>query len=152
MDTHQQNNSNAGDHPSFENDKDDLAYQFNAADLTSPDADRRRCAIIAVSKLRLLDYEDRLISMVETELNNDNKRHLVRALGHIGGTKSISFLSSLMGRSSGLILGDLATALSDLAAPNIRELVEPLTFSEIPFITERSRCALRKLLRSKDQS
>jgi HEAT repeat protein len=69
-----------------------------------------------------------LLARLDSNELYENKRHIVRALGNIGGSKAEAKLLELLQSQRGLMLGDIAEALGKLrsrrAVPRLRSLCD----------------------------
>jgi HEAT repeat protein len=122
-----------------------------AQNVTSPDEDERRYAVIAISKHKLTQYEDILLNRFPVE-TNDNKRHIVRALGNLATGKTVPFLMNLVTQEQGLILGDIARALGQLKVQEAQPHLFCLTNSPIPWVADSARYALRRIEGNQEKS
>ena len=96
------------------------------SDFLSDDEDARRVAIIEASRTADASQLPHLLRLLERD-TYANRRHIVRALGRIGGDEVVRRLLALLEAEEGLMLGDVARALGGLrvaaAAPRLRQLV-----------------------------
>ena len=87
-----------------------------------------------------------LLALLETD-TYENRRHIARALGNIGGTKAETRLLDLLAVERGLILGDVARSLGKLkcnkALPRLRELVS----DDLDWIRSSACWAVREINR-----
>jgi HEAT repeat protein len=97
-----------------------------AKQLHKGDEERRRWNLIDASRAGDRDLLPQLLARLDSDETVENKRHVVRALGNIGGPEAEAKLLELLTTESGLILGDLANALGRLrlraALPALKEL------------------------------
>jgi hypothetical protein len=120
-------------------------YRFDPQHLTHAHTDLRRWCVIYISKNRLVQYENALLDLLETERDVSNQRHIVRGLGNIGSARSVEPLLRHLCQGQGLILGDVAEALGKLNVRDARPEIERLTQSEVCWVAEKARWALRQL-------
>jgi HEAT repeat protein len=120
---------------------------FERGDLNSIDEDLRRFAIMEASRTKDASCLPRLLALLEAD-TYPNRRHIVRALGNIGGEANERRLLELLKIEDGLILGDIANALgkvgSRAALPQLRELEAHPT----EWVTQNARAAIRKIVGS----
>jgi hypothetical protein len=124
---------------------EDDDYHFSPSDITSPDETFRRWAVIDISKHKMRDYEDVLLQRYCSEESYDLKRHIVRALGNIGGEKTCTLLVAAVRTEQGLILGEIAEAIGKLrirdAIPDLLQLEK----SPVSWVSQKARWALRRV-------
>jgi HEAT repeat protein len=97
-----------------------------AKQLHKGDETLRRWKIIDASRSGDSSLLPQLLARLDSDESYDNKRHIVRALGNIGGPLAEAKLIELLASQQGLILGDIAQALgklgSRLAVPSLQSL------------------------------
>jgi|GEM_PF-3323415 len=121
-------------------------YYFDEGNLIDPNDDIRRLAIIEISKRRMTELEDRLIHCLEsTEKSEANRRHIVRALGNIGSSKSIGIIRATLEKSDSLIAGEAAEALAKLGDKSALATIMRLVDSPIQFVASKAKWAADKL-------
>jgi HEAT repeat protein len=121
------------------------SYSFRPEDLRRGDEHVHRLAIIHISREGLSDYETRLAEMMATEPSYANRRHIVRALGRIGSSRSVGVLLETLAEPEGLILGDAAEALGRLKAADAVSRLQELTVSRLDWVAAKARWALREI-------
>src|SRR6266478_9035781 len=124
---------------------DEDHYVFDPRHLSDPDDNLRRWAIIHVSSLKLTEYEEKLGECLPTANSMSNRRHIVRALGNMGGPRSIPVIRSVLESSSGLLLGEAAEALGKLGDKNALPTIENLINSPIEFVGAKALWSVRRL-------
>ena len=75
----------------------------------------------------------------------DNKRHIVRALGNIGGPQVEEKLVGLLGSRQGLILGDVAQALGKLGSRRSVLALKGFSDHESAWVRQNVNFALRRI-------
>jgi HEAT repeat protein len=105
----------------------------------------RRWKIIDASRAGDARMLPQLLARLNGDETHENKRHIIRALGNIGGHRAEAKLLELLGTQKGLILGDIAQALGKLgsrqAAPKLKELCD----HESEWVRQNASFALRRL-------
>lgn len=105
----------------------------------------RRWKIIDGSRAGDMSLLPQLLARLDGEESQENRRHIIRALGNIGGTRVEARLLELLNAERGLILGDIAQALGKLgsrsAAPGLKGLLD----HESEWVRQNARFALRRL-------
>ena len=109
--------------------------------------DKRRLKIIQVSKSRDSRYLPQLLSRLKSDETCANRRHIVRALGNIGGGEAEQALLKLLGREKGLILGDICAALAGIGSKRSIPDIKKLRKHEDSRVREQAEQALRSLSR-----
>lgn len=116
-----------------------------AKHLHKGDDDRRRWKIIDASRAGDSSLLPQLLARLNSDESDENKRHIVRALGNIGGPKAEARLIELLAARRGLILGEIAHALGKLgsrpAVPTLRALAD----HESEWVRQNVRHALRRI-------
>jgi len=105
--------------------------------------DQRRLKIIQVSKSRDSRYLPQLLSRLESDETYANKRHIVRALGNIGGSKAEQALLELLRKEKGLILGDICGALASIGSKRLIPEIKMLRKHENAWVRGQAAQALR---------
>jgi len=99
-----------------------------AKQLHKGDETRRRWNIIHASRAGDASLLPQLLARLDSNETYDNKRHIVRALGHLGGTQVEDTLLRMLETERGLILGEIAQSLGRLgtrrAVPALRSLAD----------------------------
>ena len=116
-----------------------------AKHLRKGDESHRRWKIIDASRAGDASLVPQLLARLDGDESYENKRHIVRALGNIGGLPAEEKLIELLGTQSGLILGDIAQSLGKLgsraAIPALKELCD----HEAEWVRQNVEFALRRL-------
>ena len=116
-----------------------------AKHLHKGDETLRRWKIIDASRAGDASLLPQLLARLDGDETYENKRHIIRALGKIGGPRAEAKLLELLGTQQGLILGDIAQALGKLgsrqAAPKLKGLCE----HESAWVRQNVSFALRRL-------
>lgn len=113
-------------------------------DLWSPDEGSRRFAIIECSRNADASHLSRLIELLHTD-TQANCRHIVRALGRIGGPDAERELRGLIAVESGLILGDIARALAATGCAESLIVLDGLSTHELEWVRDSARWAIKHL-------
>lgn len=129
---------------------DDDGYAFSPDDLVCDDEQRRRWAIIAVSKQGLHDHAAALLDRLAVEPSNANRRHIVRALGSLGCVEACPVILALAEAAAAtdsmdLIVGDVARVFGDLRYELARPLLTKLLDAPQEWTRQNARRALRLL-------
>jgi HEAT repeat protein len=124
---------------------DDDGYLFNPDHLYDHDETLRRFAVISVSKRGLTEYEPVLLRMLSSDPSEDMRRHVVRALGNIRSHASILPILHILSTEKGLIAGDAAEALGKLKAEEARDELIRQSTSEVQWVAQKCRWALKQL-------
>ncbi len=104
----------------------------------------RRWEIIAVSKEADANSIDVLIEAIDAE-TPANIRHIVRALGNIGGVKAERKLLALASTESGEALGDIFKALGQLKSKQAIPVLKEHHGSNIQWVSQNVRWALKQI-------
>jgi len=120
-------------------------------DIKSADPEQRGWAIMDISRRADKSALPVLLSIIEGETES-NKRHVVRALGNIGGEQSINCLLSLLSSEQGLILGEIARALGKLNCIAALDRLEGLRNCETQWISECCKWAIDRIKTEAQQS
>ncbi len=102
-----------------------------AKHLHKGDVTLRRWKIIDASRSGDASLMPQLLARLDGAETYENRRHIVRALGNIGGPRAEAKLLELLGGERGLILGDIARALGEIGC---RRAALPLEKSARPRI------------------
>jgi hypothetical protein len=113
-------------------------------DLWSTDEDQRRFAIIEASRTADRSALPRLLELLDAD-SYANRRHVVRALGRIGGAAVEARLLHMLEVEEGLILGDVAQSLGRLACAAAVEPLRRLGPHELEWVRQNVRWALQQL-------
>ena len=99
-----------------------------AKQLHNGDETRRRWKIIAASRSADSQMLPQLLALLDSDETLENRRHVVRSLGNIGGPEAEAKLLQLLGSEQSLMLGDIAHSLGKLkcqrATPQLKQLAE----------------------------
>lgn len=118
---------------------------FDPKNLESPDADVRRLAVIKVSRTQLGEFAVDVLELARNDPDESVRRHAIRALGNLRFRDAVPFLMEVLESEGGLIVGDAVQALGKLGAHQARYAIESLRNSDIPWVAEQARCALKAL-------
>jgi HEAT repeat protein len=86
-----------------------------------------------------------LLARLDSDETYDNKRHIVRALGNIGGPRAKAKLLDLLCSQRGLILGDIAHALGILRSRGALPRLKTLRDHELEWVRQNVCFALNQL-------
>jgi HEAT repeat protein len=117
-----------------------MAKYFHKGDET-----RRRWKIIDASRSGDASLLPQLLARLDGRETYGNRRHIVRALGNIGGPQAEAKLLELLGSERGLILGDIARALGELGCRRAALPLESLRDHESDWVRQSVTFALRRL-------
>ncbi len=98
-----------------------------------------------ISKNRRVEFGPQLVQLLRTEVDESNRRQIVRALGHLALAEAAPVLVAMLASESGLMLGDLAEALGRLRVHEARSRLEELQQHPIDWVQNKTRWALRRL-------
>ncbi len=129
----------------------ELHYQddirpFDLADLDSSDEDTQRFAIIGISRKRMLEHTGKLVEILQQEIPEANRRHVVRALGNLCVAESAPHLLRMLEYETGMIAGDVAKSLGQIGVVEAIPILESLTESPILWVAEQACAALKRLV------
>ena len=113
-------------------------------ELKNEDEEIRRWAIINISKEKSKEALGLLLDCLHSETES-NRRHVVRALGNIGGHDSIQKLLELIQTEKGNIMGDIAKSLGQLLVAEAKPMLEKLQFSDNQWIAQNSKWAMKQM-------
>jgi HEAT repeat protein len=116
-----------------------------AKHLHKGDETLRRWKIIDASRSGDASLLPQLLARLEGSETYENRRHVVRALGNIGGPRAEAKLLELLGTEQGLILGDIARALGELGCRRAANPLESLRNHESEWVRQNVTFALRRL-------
>ena len=105
----------------------------------------RRLKLIDASRSRSAALLPQLLSRLDSDETVENKRHVVRALGKIGGPKAEAKLLQLLESERGLILGDVAHALGLLRVKRAAPALERLLQHRTEWVRQNAEFALLRL-------
>jgi hypothetical protein len=117
--------------------------------LDKGDETRRRWKIIDASRSGDSSLLRQLLARLDGYETYDNKRHIVRALGNIGGPRVEQRLITLLGTERGLILGDIAHALGQIGSRPALPALKDLCAHKLEWARQNASFAVRKLTESK---
>ncbi len=117
---------------------------INLAKLKDEDEDIRRWEIIDASKEADVSSIDALLDIVDSE-TIANKRHIVRALGNIGGDKAERKLHLLASSESGEVLGDICKSLGQLKSEQAIPILQKHRGSDIQWVSQNASWALKQI-------
>ena len=126
-----------------------LEYSDMAADVTRPelhstDPDQRRMAIIQASSTSDASQLSSLLELLNTD-TYENRRHIVRALGRIGGAACEARLLTLLRTESGLILGDISKSLGLLKTRDAIPQLTQLLAHSVDWVNSSAKWALKRM-------
>ena len=113
-------------------------------DFKSLDEEQRRWAIIQASKTSDASSLPILLSLLNTD-TYENRRHIVRALGKIGGEICQNRLLKLLYTESGLILGDIAKSLGQIRCVAALDSLANLLNHEDVWVQQNAMWAINQL-------
>jgi HEAT repeat protein len=109
------------------------------------DASIRAGKIMSASRAGDASALPQLLARLDSNETYDNKRHIVRALGNIGGSKAEVKLLELLQSQSGLMLGDIAEALGKLRSRRAIPMLKSLSDHKLEWVRQSVSRALRGL-------
>ncbi len=112
--------------------------------LHTGDRNQRRWKLIGASRSGDRALLPQLLGRFDRE-TPDNQRHIVRALGKVGGPAAEARLLELLGSRRGLILGDVAHALGELRSRRAVALLKALRGDECEWVRQNVRFALEQI-------
>jgi HEAT repeat protein len=107
------------------------------------DESRRRQKIMRASRAEDTEMLPQLLARLNADETCENKRHIVRALGNIGGPLAEARLLELLGTSKGLILGDIAQALGKLGSLRAVPKLKGMRNHEVEWVRQNVNFALQ---------
>ena len=108
--------------------------------------DLLRADIIDVSRQRDAAYIPLLLELLwDTRTPQQNRRHIVRALGQMGDQSVAPALLAILRSDEGLIVGDAAHALGALGSADAIPRLQELSDSEEDWVAQKARWALKRL-------
>jgi HEAT repeat protein len=116
-----------------------------AKHLHKGDETLRRWKIIDASRSGDASLLPQLLARLDGGETYENRRHIVRALGNIGGPRAEAKLLELLGSEHGLILGDIARALGELGCRRAALPLKSLHDHESEWVRQNVTFALRRL-------
>jgi HEAT repeat protein len=115
--------------------------------LRKGDEDRRRGSLIRASRSGDRAYLPQLLKRLTDEHAEGNRRHVVRALGNIGGEVAVDALLRVLNNDSGLILGDAEEALGKLRCHQAIARLKSLAQSDTDWVAQKAQWALKQMQR-----
>lgn len=112
------------------------------------DESQRRSKIMTASRTADASLLHQLRARLASRETYDNKRHIVRALGKIGGPAAEAQLIRLLSSQRGLILGDIAHALGQLRARRAAPALRRLCTHRLEWVRQNADFALHRLARA----
>jgi HEAT repeat protein len=109
------------------------------------DEAHRRWKIIDASRAADASLLPQLLARLDGDESYDNKRHIVCALGNIGGPQVEEKLVGLLGSQRGLILGEVAQALGNLGSRRSVAALKLLSDHESEWVRQNVNFALRRI-------
>lgn len=122
----------------------DMDADVTRAELHSADPDQRRIAIMRASRTSDASQLSALLELLDTD-TYENRRHIVRALGNIGGADSEAKLLTLLTMESGLILGDISKSLGLLKTRAAIPRLTQLLAHSVDWINSSAKWALKQM-------
>jgi HEAT repeat protein len=107
--------------------------------LNKGDEDQRRWNIVEVGRAR---YVPQLLARLTSDETDDNKRHIVRALGNIGDLRAEAPLLKLLESSTDLMLGDVVHSLGQLESKKAIPTLKSLLDHEVEWVRQNAKWAL----------
>ena len=117
-----------------------------AKHLHKGDETLRRWKLIDASRAGDASLLPQLLARLDGDESYDNKRHIVRALGNIGGPQAEAKLIALLASQRGLILGDIAKSLGKLGSRRSVPALKGLCDHESEWVRQNVSFALRRLI------
>ena len=117
-----------------------------AKHLHKGDETHRRWKILDASRAGDASLLPQLLARLDSDESYDNKRHIVRALGNVGGPQAEARLIALLASQHGLIVGDIAHSLGKLGSRRAIPALKGLSDHESEWVRQNVRYAMRKLL------
>lgn len=115
--------------------------------LEDHDEDERRFIILDAIWDKDARYVPQFLARLSQDETPDNRRHIVRALGRLGGPAVADALLDLAESEDGLILADIAQAFGWLRCQRAKAVLEQWTESPIHAVREKARFGLKCLKR-----
>jgi HEAT repeat protein len=109
------------------------------------DETRRRWKIIDVSRTGDASSLPELLGRLRSNETYANRRHIVRALGNIGGPQAEAKLLELLSSERGLILGDIVQALGKLGCRRALPTLKGLRDHDAEWVRQNVSFAIRQL-------
>ncbi len=116
-----------------------------AKHLHKGDEAHRRSKIIDASRSGDASLLPQLLARLDGSETVENRRHVVWALGNVGGPRAEEKLMELLGAERGPILGEIAQALGKIGSRRATPMLERLCDHESEWIRQNARFALRRL-------
>ena len=109
------------------------------------DESQRGWKIIEVSRARDAAYLPQLLARLDSDETHHNKRHIVRALGNIGGDRAEARLLELLQTSTGLMLSDVIRSLGRLRSRKAAARIRSLLNHEMERVRQDATWAMRRI-------
>ncbi len=109
------------------------------------DESRRRWNIIDASCRGDAKLLPQLLARLDAGETQENRRHIVRALGNISDPKSEMKLLQLLESENGLMLGDIAHSLGQLKSRRAIPLLDQLADHSESWVRQNVTFALRQI-------
>ncbi len=116
-----------------------------AKHLHKGDESHRRWKIIDASRSGDASLLPQLLARLASGETYENRRHIVRALGNIGGPQAEAKLVELLGTERGPILGEVAQAVGKLRSRQAIPALRGLIAHESEWVRQNAAFALRQL-------
>ena len=116
---------------------------MNTEKLRDSDEDVRRLEIITISNSSCSEAAFDLMSIYSSE-TYENKRHIVRAYGNIGGPKLEVELLKLLSTEEGVILGDICKSLGQLGIASAEATITLLRNHELQWVKQNANWAIKR--------
>ncbi len=116
---------------------------MNSEKLEDDNEDIRRFEIIDISRSSCSEAAEDLLRIYSSE-TYENKRHIVRAYGNIGGPKLKYELLKLISIENGAILGDICKSLGQLGLTSAEAEIRLLQKHELQWVQQNANWALKQ--------
>ncbi|WP_435008745.1 HEAT repeat domain-containing protein [Tundrisphaera lichenicola] len=116
-----------------------------AKHLHKGDERRRRWKIIDASRAGDPSVLPQLLARLDGGETSENRRHIVRALGNIGGPQAEARLLELLASERGPILGEVAQAIGKLGLRRASSMLRGLRDHESEWVRQNVGFALKQL-------
>ncbi len=114
--------------------------------INKKDEDLQRFGIIRVSCAADASHLKELLCLLRDKRTTyANRRHVVRALGRIGGAEAKEAILSVLTSGSGLILGDAAEAAGKLSIRDALPTLHGLTEHRLDWVRQKSAWAIGRM-------
>src|SRR6478735_2370345 len=116
-----------------------------AKNLHKGDEAGRRSKIIKTSRNSDGASLPQLLARLDSDETAENKRHIYRALGNIGGAAAEEKLLQALARESGLALGDIVHSLGKLKCQRALPAISPLADHPAAWVRQNAKFALAQI-------